>query len=287
MSGSTNGRFQEQLEAFEHDRQAFRDVVAQLRTRGDAILEHSAAITDRTDGLVADLEALRADVAQLKDETYRKTGVTLERIESQRTVVEQMVASAADSLDTLRSGTETDLAAIRSGTAADLAALRSGTADDLEALRARTEAEVEALKQDILGIRAALEQRLATLESKATILGSRLDATSDSLLRGSADVSELISRSEAFQTDLAAATEQIGKEARAARQALAQVRSLSQLRWTVAVASMGVGAALCAVSGAFGLTLGNPGLGWAIGAVEAVPWLGIGLWVLWNRSPTS
>lgn len=265
MSGSTNGRFQEQLEAFEQDRQAFRDVVAQLQARGDAILARSAAVTDRTDGLVADLEALRSDVGQLKDETYRKTGVTLERVESQRAMVEQMVASAAESLDTLRSGTETDL----------------------EALRSRTEAEVETLKRDILGIRAALEERLASLESKATDLGARLDATSDSLLRGSADVSELITRSEALQTGLVAATEQIGKEARAARQALALVRSLSQLRWAVAVASMGVGAALCAVSGAFGLTLGNPRLGWAIGAVEAVPWIGIGLWVLWGRSSRS
>ena len=282
MSGTQNGRFQEQLEAFEHDRQAFRDVVAQLRSHGDAVLSHSDQVKNRTHNLVSDLEALKQDVQNLKDETYRKTRVTLERVESQRLQVEQMVASVADTLEALRSTTESDLQALHSATASGLEGLTTQARHDLEGIKHNAKTELEALMHEILSLRSTLEDRLAGIETKATDLADRLDVASETLLHGSADISDLISRSEALGQDISTARDKLERESRAASKVLSQVRSLSQLRWAVGLTAIGVGASLCTVSGALGLALGNPTLGWAIGAAEALPWLGIGVWVFRN-----
>lgn len=273
MSGSHNGRFQHQLEAFEHDRQAFRDAVAALRTRGEAILSHSDAINSRTDGLVADLEALRDDVRALKDETYRKTGVTLERVESQRLHVEQMVQAAADSLDALRTSTESEIDALRAGTESHLATLRSEADRQFAAvpdLLARTDETLRAadtLTAEVASLRDAIQQRL--------------EAAGESLLQASSDISGLLERVEKLESALAGSAnltdradhfeEQSERGAKLARQAAAQLRTLARLRTALAATAILSG---LAVGAALGLAVTPPA------SAAGLPLAGLGIWVL-------
>jgi hypothetical protein len=278
-------RFEEELAAFAEDRAAFRTAIIDLKARGEAVLAQSERLGERSDRLTADLERLKEDALRMKEDIYKKMGVTLERVETQREEAERVVTSAGEAIDSLRSQLESEVAALRSRLEPELRDLQTQAAVDVANLTNRTTVDLEKLKARVTGdfdaLQGATQHRIAALEARMAEIGERLDAANEGMLQASADITELIERLDDLQAAGGLVAAQVDRGARAVARVASRARAMGQLRWAIGLVAIGLGFTMAEVSVALGVAWGNARLGWILGIAEALPWIGIGGWVLW------
>ncbi len=318
MSDQDDNRFDGELAAFGEDRAAFRSAVAELRERGEAILEHSQSLKDRSEVWLADLDRLKADVQHLREEVTARLGETLEEVEKQRDEAATAVAAAAEAVSGLQAKADADLTALsgRLGgevetlladaqeahekvltrahadysslilkTRAEHEALLVQAKADHDALVAQTRSAFEGLRDAVAKLEGGVADRMAAIEIHSAELGERMDAANVGLLQASADLAELLDRFDDLQHTETEVQAQVDRGARAVARVAGRTKALSQLRWALGLVSGGVGLSLLGVAAALGTAWGEARLGWLVGAVGAVAFAGVGAWVMLAIAP--